>query len=268
MAEIGISEFTFGYAFLFEQTHSNWGDLKAAPILPSLQQEEEDGWDARLPLNGTDFYYQFKLSDYLSRGNAKYISDGTYDGPYYRFWLHRRNNSQQHRRLKEHAATNPNTFYVAPQFNAIEEFNSRFLARQITQNCRIISLADCSDVDDAEHHCITFQPPDPAWILHSEPKRREKSFTGNDLGRLYRGSVDEWRPVDMRFAGQLLEKTINLAKRIIVQEEPERANVLRPLLEEGQIGRDRQNLLLRTAEILSATLGITLVIVGSVPDRG
>jgi len=40
MAEIGISEFTFGYAFLYEQSQANWGGLTAAPILPSLQQEE------------------------------------------------------------------------------------------------------------------------------------------------------------------------------------------------------------------------------------
>jgi len=70
MAEIGISEFTFGYAFLYERTQANWGDLKAAPVLPSLQREEKEGWDARLPLNGTDFYYQFKLSEYLKRSNA------------------------------------------------------------------------------------------------------------------------------------------------------------------------------------------------------
>jgi hypothetical protein len=36
MVEIGISEFTFGYAFLYEQTQANWGNLKAAPVLPSL----------------------------------------------------------------------------------------------------------------------------------------------------------------------------------------------------------------------------------------
>ena len=28
MASIGISEFTFGYAFLYEQTHANWGNLR------------------------------------------------------------------------------------------------------------------------------------------------------------------------------------------------------------------------------------------------
>jgi hypothetical protein len=109
MAEIGISEFTFGYGFLYEQTQGNWGNLTAAPILPSLQQEEQQGWDARLPLTGTDFYYQFKLSEYLWRGNAKYRigpnkppEDCIYADAYYRFWLHKRNNNQQHRRLREH----------------------------------------------------------------------------------------------------------------------------------------------------------------------
>jgi hypothetical protein len=38
MVEIGISEFTFGYAFLYEQTQANWSDLKAALVLPNLQQ--------------------------------------------------------------------------------------------------------------------------------------------------------------------------------------------------------------------------------------
>lgn len=263
VAEIGISEFTFGYAFLFEQTHSNWGNLKAAPILPSLQQEEEEGWDARLPLDATDFYYQFKLSDYLSRGNAKYISDGTYAGPYYRFWLHRHNNNQQHQRLRQHCIQNPYTYYVAPQFNAIEEFNSRFLAHQITANCRIIPLTDCEDVNDGDRHCITFQPHSPAWILHSEPKRREKSYTGQELSALYRESFNHWQRVDLQFTERLFEKTRDITKRVVAEEEPQRGQLVRPLLDEPPIERNRRDLLLRTADILSAAFGVTLVLVGS-----
>ena len=263
MAEIGISEFTFGYAFLFEQTQANWGDLRAAPILPSLQQEELQGWDARLPLNGVDFYYQFKLSDYLFRGNATYIRDGTYDRPYYRLWLHRRNNNQQHRRLRQHCITNPNTYYAAPQFDSIEEFNARFLARQITANCRIIPLTMCDDIADGEQHCITFQRADPAWIFHSEPRRRDKSYTGEELGTLYRESSRQWQRIDVHFTEQLLEKTREIARRVIVEEEPERAQLVRPLLDEAQVGRERRDLLLRIADILSAALGVTLVLVGS-----
>jgi len=263
MAEIGISEFTFGYGFLFEQTQANWVDLKAAPILPSSQQEEQAGWDARLPLNGIDFYYQFKLSDYLWRGNAMYLRDHTYNAPYYRIWLHRRNNHQQHRRLREHCIENPNTYYAAPQFNSIEEFNARFLAKQITANCRIIPLGECDDINDAEPHCITFQSGDPAWIFHSEPKRREKSFTGEQLGVLYRESNSQWHPIDLGFAERLLEKTRDIARRVIAEEEPNRAPLVRPLLDEGVAGQDRRDFLLRTADILSATLGVTLVLVGS-----
>lgn len=263
MAEIGISEFTFGYAFLYEQTLANWGDLKAAPVLPSLQQEEEQGWDARLPLNGTDFYYQFKLSDYLWRGNATYLRDGTYNSSYYRFWLHQRNNNQQHRRLRQHSLANPNTYYVAPQFNSIEEFNRRFLARQITANCRIIPATLCDDIADGDRHCITFQRGNAAWIIHSEPRRRDKSFTGDELAGLYRRSSHQWHRIDIGFAERIFERTRDFARRIIAEEEPQRAQLVRPLLDEAPARRERRDLLLRTADILSATLGVTLVLVGS-----
>ena len=99
MVAIGISEFTFGYAFLFEQTQRNWANLKAAPILPSL--------------------YQF-------RGNASYLRDGTFNKPYYRFTFHSRDNYRQHRRLRELAASNANTYYVAPEFNDLPTFNAIF----------------------------------------------------------------------------------------------------------------------------------------------
>jgi hypothetical protein len=263
MAEIGISEFTFGYAFLFEQTQANWGNLTAAAVLPSLQQEAEEGWDAHLPVNGTDFYYQFKLSDYLSRGNATYMRDGTYSGPYYRIWLHRRNCNRQHRRLRQHCLANPSTFYVAHEFNSIDEFNSRFLSRQITANSRVIPLVECDDISDADQHCITFQRSDPTCIVHSEARRHEKSYTGADLPALYRESSSRWHRIDLDYAGGLLRRTTELATRIVAEEEPQRTVFVRPLLEEAPAGNTPRDLLLRTADILSATLGVTLVLVGS-----
>lgn len=265
MADIGISEFTFGYSFLHEQTHANWGNLTAAPVLPSLQQETELGWDAQLPLDGIDFYYQFKLSDFLSRGNATYIKDGTYQSPYYRFWLHRRNNNQQHRRLRSHCATNANTFYVAPEFNSIEDFNASFLAHQLTGNCRIIPVTLCPDLSawDGNRHCITFQPGDPLFDFHSEVGRREKSYTGKDIGALYRNSSSQWVRVDVHYAELLFERVRFVAKQIVVEEEPRRARLVRPLLDDAQVGHSRRDLLLRTADILSAIWGLTLILIGS-----
>lgn len=169
---VGLSEFMFGYAFLYEQTHNNWGDIVAAPVLPNLQQEHELGWDAHLPTNGVDFYYQFKLSDYLYRGNAKYISDGTYSTPYYRISLHKNARNRQHRLLREHSALNPYTYYVAPEFNDLALFNSAFLQRQITQRTRMIPVADCDDIFDKDQHYITYQLGQVDWFQHSEKRIR------------------------------------------------------------------------------------------------
>ena len=81
MAQTCISEFTFGYAFLYEQTRRHWKDLKAAPILPSLQKEADEGWDAQLPTSAADYYYQFKISEHLTRSNSLFHKELDLFGP-------------------------------------------------------------------------------------------------------------------------------------------------------------------------------------------
>jgi hypothetical protein len=262
MVAIGISEFTFGYAFLYEQTHANWHNLRAAPILPSLQQEQEEGWDAHLPLVGTDFYYQFKLSEYLSRGNASFIADGTYVSPYYRLSLHRKDNNRQHRRLREHAAVNPNTFYVAPEFNAIEDFHAAYLARQLTQRSRLIPVSDCDDINDGGQHHITFQSGNTAWLQHSERKRHERSFLGRDLEDVFRTTEGRWRALNRDFGEELFKRSAATVRRVLEKEDRRTARQALPLLDFDPRHADRRELLLRTSQLLSVTVGVTLVLVG------
>lgn len=263
MAIVGLSEFTFGFGFLYEQTAANWGGLKAAPILPSLQQEQDDGWDARLPLQGTDYYYQFKLSDYLSRRNAKHIKDGTYDGPYYRFYLHKNNNNQQHQRLREHCADNPLTYYVAPEFNALEDFNSAFLAKELRERSRLIALSDCDDIADAKRHYITFAEGQEGFDQHSTRKRHEHSSFGTELPELYKRSKKRWQRIDKGFAEQLFEKTRTVVSRNLEREEREVARREVALLNFAPQQSSRRDILLRTADVLSTFLGVTLVLVGT-----
>lgn len=263
MAAIGISEFTFGYAFLYEQTHANWTNLRAAPVLPSLQQEHGAGWDAHLPLNGTDFYYQFKLSDHLSRANASFIADGTYGAPYYRLALHRKDNNRQHQRLREHTQTNPNTYYVTPEFNTIDDFNAAFLARQITGRSRMIPVADCDDISDGDQHYITFHSGQVLWNQHSERKQHDRSFFGRDLDKLYRGSENQWRQIDKPFAEDLFDKTAQVVKRVLEREDRRNVQAALPLLDFNPHQAERREVLLRTSQILSVLLGVTLVLVGT-----
>jgi hypothetical protein len=263
MATIGISEFTFGYAFLYEQTRKNWTNLKAAPILPSLQKEKDEGWDAHLPLNGVDFYYQFKLSDHLSRGNARYIADGTYSGPYYRLSLHRRDNNRQHQRLRKLAETNPNVFYVAPQFDTLDDFNAAFLSSQIAEQSRLIPVRDCEDIIDGEQHHITFQQNQPQWIQHSERKRHETSFVGHDIEKLFGATRREWKPIDKAFAEALFERTAVAVMQVIEREDRRVARAALPLLDFNPESAERNEVLLRASQIASVVLGATLVIVGT-----
>jgi hypothetical protein len=262
MATIGISEFTFGYAFLYEQTRKHWANVKAAPVLPSLQKEKDEGWDAHLPLQGVDFYYQFKLSDHLSRGNASYIKDGTYVGPYYRLSLHRRDNNRQHQRLRELAKVNPNVFYVAPEFDTIDDFNAAFLSSQITDRSRLIPVSECKDIFDSDQHHISFQLNQVQWLEHSERKRHEMSFVGRDMEKLYGSTRRKWKPIDKPFADALFQRTAGVVRHVIEREEGRDAAAL-PLLDFNPGRAERSELLLRASQIASVVLGATLVIVGS-----
>jgi hypothetical protein len=222
MVAISISEFTFGYAFLYEQTRRNWQNLTAAPVLPSLRREADEGWDAHLPVLGIDYYYQFKISDYLYYRNANYIRYGPYNGPYYRFALHKRNFNQQHRRLKAHARTHPYTYYVAPEINDIDVFNNAFLSGSLTDRSRLIPLTDCRDLDvlDNEQHYITYPEGLLDWNEHSESIHHDRSYSGKELERLYRATSNEWKHIDLEFTMSLLEKTkkdigILIPKRLV-----------------------------------------------------
>jgi hypothetical protein len=263
MVAIGISEFTFGYAFLHEQTTHHEHNLRAAPILPSLQEEANLGWDARLPLVGTDYYYQFKLSDHLSRSNATFIRDETYHDPYYRIALHRHNSNRQHQRLKELSRNNPNTYYVAPEVNNLDEFNSAFLNNQIVSQSRLIPLSDCEEIADNEQHYITFQQGQEDWILHSEKKIHKKSMFGKNIFMVYEESRPKWKPLDEKYAINLFNDTSKTVFSVIDQEERTSDQKKMNLLEFDTQQASKTQTLLRTSQVLSVFFGATLVLVGT-----
>lgn len=207
MASLGISEFTFGYAFLYEQTQKQWGNIKAVPILPSLQKEQHVGYDALLPTKGIAYYYQFKMSDYLFSGNAKHLKDGHYNTPYFRFDLHKKNHYEQHSNLKTLAIQVGNcVFYVAPEFVDIATFNTAFLKQQVTDHSRLIPLSDCNSITSyTVKHYITYQEGNPSWEQWSTPKKHEKGYWGRNLAELYIENKEKWVLINKKFALDILE---------------------------------------------------------------
>lgn len=265
MADLGISEFSFGYAFLFEQTQHNWGALAAAPVLPSLQQEANVGWDVHLPLLATDFYYQFKVSKRMIGRNARFRANGTYDSPYYQLDLHRRDFNRQHRTLWHHAQSHPNTYYVAPELETADDFSEAFLANTITENSRLIPLTECDTYSDGDggQHWITFSPG-ADFIQHSK-KRFGKARSGKELVRVYEESRQRWQPVNEAFSQRVLNDVRNTLDFVARQQSK---GVSRRLLEgvraslDRPVGQRRELALELASKALSVVLGVTLVLVG------
>ena len=200
-----------------------------------------------------------RLPKQLRSEESRQVS--TYSDEYYRIALHRRNQNQQHRRLLAHAQANSNTYYVAPEFNSLDEFNAAFLNKQITARSRLIPVRECADIYDGSQHYITFQGGDAQWIQHSERTSHHRSFTGSNLEDLYHATRDQWRPFDDQYARELLTRTVAAAGRSLRAEG--QVQGLPPLFDFDATNASRSATLMRVAEILSVTLGVTLVLVGS-----
>lgn len=215
---VGISEFSFGYAYLHEQTNAKWSGIKAVPILPNLRQEAKEGWDAKLPTKGGVFYYQFKVSDHMKWRNSALISDGTYSTPYFKFHLHPNNKYLQHRRLRRLSKSRKHVSYVTQELESADAFNDAFLQKSVVQNSRNIPLQKCDDITEGGSHIIAFQSGTTEFHQCSDPHRIEGSIPGSEIIEYYRQSSSSWRDIDEEFAAQELATLIERAKSSLIEE--------------------------------------------------
>lgn len=270
MGELGISEFTFAYAFLYEQTQKNWKDLKAVPILPNLRQEKDAAWDVHFPLKGADYYYQFKLSDYLKRRNAKFFKppNNYYSDPYFKIKLYRDKTGKyhQHRALKQFAQTHPHTYYVAPEFTTNDNFSDIFLSKDVSNYSRLIPLRNCKNIDelDTKSHCITFQRGQKKWRFHSESEECDESYFGKDLHEFYlkQGQSDKWQDINEKYILNLYEKILGSIKEILTEDKTIESYIHKKYIIYDHQDLNSRLLLDRISDLLGAYFGLTLVLVG------
>lgn len=232
--------------------------------MPSLKQEAKEGWDARLPLRGTTFFYQFKLSHYATHGRSKFFHEEPfYSEPYFKMEVYRKNANAQHKALYRHSQSHPNTFYVAPEFDVHTSdnrfYDSLFLSKSVSKNSRIIPLRECKPFNDNEQHFITFQRGNPTAWCHSEASQIPNSYRGEDIEKLYRSTQDEWKSVNEEFALKLLEKAKGLTTgRFGFTALPSLNNSSSELFSEQHTA----DILLEAANIFARSLGVVMVLVG------
>jgi hypothetical protein len=110
--EARLTEFSYGYCVTEELANGMGPGFKAAPYFPSLYLEGQEGggFDVKI---GSALFLQFKLSEELTRRSARETQRGLLEPTFYRFWLHRRDRSPQHRLLIELESKGNQVYYIA-----------------------------------------------------------------------------------------------------------------------------------------------------------
>lgn len=173
-----ISETSYGYALTDELIHRQNMPINSAPIFPTLYQEGQNGggYDLLLDRPGLPLFLQFKLSDYLSRSNASEMN--TFDNPYYRMYITKRNHSNQHQMLHELELNNDlnEVFYTAPLFHEPEELNDAYLNGNVSNRSLWINPSQIGLLPDDEQHYVVFDSP-TNWYMCSEAKKMDFNVT-------------------------------------------------------------------------------------------
>jgi hypothetical protein len=187
--EARLTEFSYGYCVTEELANGMGPGLKAAPYFPSLYAEgkEGGGFDVQI---GTALFLQFKLSEELTRRSATETKRGLLDPTFFRFWLHRRDRSAQHKMLIELESKGHQVYYIAPEFADLKSLDDAYnspggvLARSV-----MFSPTDIGLLPDDRYHSLAFRPGGTfGWFL-SDPKRVMVARASEMLQRALRDSA-------------------------------------------------------------------------------
>lgn len=176
-----FSEFSYGFAFTYSFIRKLPG-VKSAPVLPSLLSEgQQGGFDLKLDYPGMPVFFQFKLSDYLTRSNSKYWA--YYGRPYFRVEITSLRRSKQHNLLKRLSmSVTPDVFYSAPLFISSNAFNQAFLDHEVENRSAWIALDKLPHLADSQQHYITFADPRmPKWNTLEPPEELDADFSSGTV---------------------------------------------------------------------------------------
>lgn len=150
----GFSEFSYGYALTEDYVRNLSAPLIAAPVLPSLIEEADEGWDLKLSTPGIPILLQFKLSDYMKYRSAGQFA--TFNRPYYRFKLWPPKRSKQHEHLVKLDNGANNVHYVAPGFHLTSELNSAYLTQEVVKQSIFVRPSFVGNLPDDKQHFVAF----------------------------------------------------------------------------------------------------------------
>jgi len=260
--ELTISEFTFAYNFLHEQHLLFQNDLIGVPILPSLLDETDVGFDACLPTRAAIFFYQFKRSHNIIRVHPRRLTRDPppYPAPFYRIYLHRKNNYAQHFQLQYWANLYPCTYYVAPETTDNTTYFDAAIRGETWKCSRCIPLISCPvgfDVTEPKHFIEYKKDVEQAILCSDHVSIIKNTIFGRDLKRLY--LEQKYEPID-ELAMKLSDNTINFIAKYWGKEHTKKLGYVSfsEIPQKQEIVKSLQ----LSSSILSSYLGVTPLLFG------
>lgn len=199
-----FSEFSYGYAAIREAE----ADLSAlyraagAPVLPSLLQEEQLGWDVSLRYVEYALFLQFKRPQFVSRRHPASPTWPHVGSPHYRVAID--TDGHQHAALVELQRSlhcggdHGNVYYAAPTFHTQFDFDQSYGLGRVLERSTLVEPRDFG-VMDGTHHLVSVGAVPP--LILSEPRRPERPMSWESLTANARDRAASWREreLDRRF---------------------------------------------------------------------
>jgi hypothetical protein len=167
-----ISEFSYGYALTSELMALFSLKRVGAPEFPTQNAEGKmgGGWDVKLP--GIPVYLQFKRAARMVRRSAQ--ESGMFNTlPFFRMYLHRRDQSDQHQLLLDLESSGNIVAYAAPGFSEADELTEAYSGDRVAARSIFVRPAAIGPLSDDQRHWIAFQTTPPASFRCSEPEAVE-----------------------------------------------------------------------------------------------
>lgn len=167
-----ISEFSYGYALTSEVIARFSLKPAGAPEFPTQSAEGKPGgsWDVKFP--GVPVYLQFKRAARMIRRSAGEAA--LFENlPFFRMYLHRRDQSDQHQLLLDLESKGNVVAYAAPSFSEGDELNEAYSADLVATRSIFVRPTAIGPLSDDRQHWIAFQTTPAAAFLCSQPKAVE-----------------------------------------------------------------------------------------------
>lgn len=194
-----FTEFSYGFAALNELVTQfpGTGGLHAAPMLPTLRDENTLGYDARLDSVHGVFFLQFKCAMRLTRPRAKQWP--AYGQPYYAFDLRNTWRSPQHDALCRLQGALPfagHVAYVASAFHTLAQLNVHFRDTSVLRESVWVSPLAIGRTRIGDSHRVCFLDARDRPLRFSDEPLPVESMTFSDVVALAANWAEE-RPIDV-----------------------------------------------------------------------